>query len=94
MQALGAAGEFVPPRLSTLEDTLDRALESASSHGGPVVAADLWDLERFSDCPACFPARAARLRRMNLSQAVEPRIACDCASSQASGSSTSGEVTS
>ncbi|MFN0008588.1 MAG: radical SAM protein [Planctomycetota bacterium] len=80
MEALAATGDFVPPRLSTLEEVLDRGLESSSSHGGPLVVADLWDLERFSRCPTCFPARSARLGRMNLSQQVEPRIPCDCAS--------------
>ena len=84
MEALAAAGDFTPPRLSTLEEVLDRAVEDASSRGGPVVVADLWDLERFSDCPNCFAARAARLRRMNLSQRIEPRVQCGCASASAS----------
>lgn len=91
MEALAASGDFTPPRLPTLEEVLGRALESVSSRGGPVVVADLWDLQVFSDCRACFPARAARLRRMNLSQRVEPRIPCDCASSRAPGSRITGE---
>lgn len=84
MEALAASGDFTPPTLATLEEVLDRALESASSHGSPLVVADLWDLERFSDCPRCFPARAARLRRMNLSQKVEARVLCECASTKPS----------
>jgi len=79
LEALRDSGDFVPPRLATLEDALDRALELTAPRGTPVVAADLWDLERFSDCPACFPAREARLRRMNLAQRVEPRVPCGCA---------------
>jgi len=80
MEALAATGDFVPPRLSTLEEVLDRALENTASRRGPLVVADLWDLERFSHCPTCFPARKARLHRMNLSQRIEPRISCDCGS--------------
>lgn len=80
MEALAATGDFVPPRLSTLEEVLDRALESIATRGSPIVVADLWDLERFSHCPTCFPSRSERLRRMNLSQQAEPRIFCDCGS--------------
>jgi len=80
MEALRDSGEFVPPRLATLEEAFDRALELVSARATPIVAADLWDLARFSDCAACFPAREARLRRMNLSQQVEPRVPCDCSS--------------
>ena len=40
------------------------------------VFVDLWDLERFSDCPHCLPARRQRLQRVNLSQRVEPAAAC------------------
>ena len=83
MEALAASGDFTPPRLATLEEVLDRALANVSSARAPVVVADLWDLERFSDCPVCFPARAARLRRMNLSQQIEPRVTCDCDPSRA-----------
>lgn len=83
MEALAASGDFTPPRLATLEEVLDRALARVSSARAPLVVADLWDLERFSDCPVCFPARAARLRRMNLSQQIESRVTCDCDPSRA-----------
>ena len=39
-----------------------------------------WDLEKFSECPACFPARRARLREMNLRQTVPARVACPACS--------------
>jgi hypothetical protein len=40
------------------------------------VFADLWNLDRFSDCPSCFTARRDRLHRMNLEQRACPSIAC------------------
>lgn len=73
LDALAAAGAFEPPSLATLEAAFDDAL----ALGGGRVFADVWDLERFSRCVACFPARAARLRAMNLSQRHLPRVRCD-----------------
>jgi radical SAM enzyme (TIGR01210 family) len=70
--ALAAEGEFTQPRLETLEEVFDGGLERPGSR----VFADLWELERFSGCSKCFPARRDRLARMNLSQKVEPRVAC------------------
>jgi radical SAM enzyme (TIGR01210 family) len=72
LDALAAQGEFTPPRLETLEEAFDRSLKRPRSR----VLADLWDLERFSDCPKCFPARRDRLARMNRTQKIEPRVAC------------------
>jgi len=72
LEALGARGEFAPPRL--------RTLEAAAAYGVALrrgrVFADVWDLERFSTCPHCLPARAACLREMNLRQRVPPRVVC------------------
>jgi radical SAM enzyme (TIGR01210 family) len=73
LEALATRGEFAPPRLSTLE----QALASAISMRRGRVFADLWDLERFSGCAHCFPARLARLREMNLTQCVPPVIECE-----------------
>jgi archaeosine synthase beta-subunit len=72
MEALATAGEFAPPKLSTLEQVLDFGV----SLGRGRVFADLWDLQKFAACPACFTARQDRLRRINLSQSVEPVIGC------------------
>jgi radical SAM enzyme (TIGR01210 family) len=68
MEALGA----VRPTLADLEAALERALERAPGR----VFADLWDLDRFSDCPSCFEARHHRLRRMNLEQRAQPSAPC------------------
>jgi uncharacterized Fe-S cluster-containing MiaB family protein len=67
-----AEGWFAPPQLRSLE----RVLEEAVGWGRGRVFADLWDLERFSDCSRCFPARRQRLERVNLSQRLEPAVDC------------------
>jgi len=86
LEALAEQGRFAPPRLATLEDAFD-----ASSREGARVLADTWDLDAFSACPACFPARRDRLARMNLSQRVEPRVACtSCSTSRSSDPDSAG----
>lgn len=72
MEELAGEGLFSPPRLASLE----AAMEHALGLNAGVALADLWDLAQFSNCPVCFEARQARLQRMNLSQAAEPRVAC------------------
>jgi len=72
MERLAALGEFTPPTLAQLEDALDGCAHIADT----VVTADTWDLEKFARCEACLPARAERLRRVNVSGCAEPRIAC------------------
>jgi len=73
MEALQAAGDFVPPTLFDLERSLEYGL--SLKHGR--VFADLWDLDRFSKCPICFGARRSRLEQMNLHQSLLPAIQCD-----------------
>ena len=72
LAALATNGEFTPPRLVTLEAALEASLALRRGR----VFADVWDLKRFADCAVCFPARAERLRQMNLMQRVLPRVAC------------------
>ncbi|WP_197444204.1 radical SAM protein [Maioricimonas rarisocia] len=74
MEHLGRAGTFAPPSLSSLEAVLDAGL--AMNRGRVFV--DLWDIEQLYDCRECGPARAERLKRMNLSQTPLPRVACTC----------------
>lgn len=76
MEALAARGEFSPPALTTFEMAADQVLSKQRGR----VFADTWDLKRFSNCPACFPERRARLERLNLSQAPEPAVRCECCS--------------
>ena len=40
------------------------------------VFADLWDLDRFSSCAACFPRRLDRLAWQNDTQQVPARVIC------------------
>lgn len=72
METLQAAREFSPPTIRSMEEVLERALVM----GGGLVLMDLWDVERFFDCQECGPARSDRIHRMNLSQAMQPRIEC------------------
>lgn len=60
--------------LAAMEEVLDYAV----GLGRGRVFMDLWDIERCVRCPNCGPARAERMRRVNLEQTVYPRIACDC----------------
>ncbi len=73
MEALGEQGHFSPPALATLE----AALASGIAQGRGRVFADLWDLERFSNCHHCFAARAERLQIMNLQQTIPPLPHCN-----------------
>ncbi|HEY1435337.1 MAG TPA: radical SAM protein [Thermoanaerobaculia bacterium] len=72
LEELAATGEFSEPRLAVLEAALDFGLVLRRGR----VFADLWDLERFGRCDACFPARRARLAEANRLQRVLPRVAC------------------
>jgi archaeosine synthase beta-subunit len=72
MEAL--APRFVPPTLRALEAVIEYGLTRA----GLRVFADLWDLPRLFTC-SCSPARAERLRTMNLTQHIAAPVACrDC----------------
>ena len=61
-----------PPSIAMLQESVEYGIALGKGR----VFADLWDLRRFSTCDVCFDARAARLHRMNLDQAVTPPIAC------------------
>jgi radical SAM enzyme (TIGR01210 family) len=79
LEALRAEGKFEPPTLETLEAAVRQALGVGRGRGR--VFADLWDLGRFSRCPACLPRRQERLEQMNRTQRVamvpaEPCLAC------------------
>ena len=74
MEALSVEGAFRPPRLDDIERSA--ALALARIRGHERIFVDLWDLESFSACAACFAARRERLHAMNLEQRVLPPIAC------------------
>ena len=72
MDRLAAVGQFIEPTLVQLEDTMDYGVGQARGR----VFADLWDLERFSSCTACFPQRRDRLAKQNDTQQIPARITC------------------
>ncbi|MFQ5633078.1 MAG: radical SAM protein, partial [bacterium] len=74
LDALQKQELFHEPRLDSLEEVLDYGISLQRGR----VFADLWDLERFSDCEKCFEKRRARLYEMNLLQTRLPAIRCTC----------------
>ena len=72
MDRLAAAGQFTEPTLGQLEDAMDYGVGQARGR----VFADLWDLDRFSSCAACFPRRLDRRARQNDTQQVPARVIC------------------
>jgi radical SAM enzyme (TIGR01210 family) len=81
MDALAAAGAFQAPDLDDIERTYDLALLNHRDRGRIFV--DLWDLDRFGGCPACFDARRTRLAAMNDEQRILPRVSCPAGASHA-----------
>jgi archaeosine synthase beta-subunit len=77
IERLAAADLFREPSLEDVERSLAIGLAAAGGRGRVVV--DLWDLQRFASCPACFERRKTRLHTMNLAQTVSaPSAACAC----------------
>jgi uncharacterized Fe-S cluster-containing MiaB family protein len=72
LERLQSVGDFIPPTLSQLEESLDRCLQ----FGTTVVTADLWDVELLASCAECRAERIDRLRRVNVTGQPESRIAC------------------
>lgn len=72
MERLAQEGAFSPPTIRSLEQVLDHGLSLARGR----VFADLWDIERFCDCPLCGPPRAERIATMNLGQRRAPPVIC------------------
>jgi len=72
LQDLQASGSFDPPALATLESALASGIELGKGR----VFADIWDLKRFSNCPACFQDRWERMNTMNLHQEIPDAQAC------------------
>lgn len=76
MEKLREEGEYIPPTLAAFEDVFDQAMNLNSGR----IFADVWDLEKFSDCDDCFEARKERITLMNKKQKVLPGIKCQCKS--------------
>jgi radical SAM enzyme (TIGR01210 family) len=82
LEALEVGGLFKPPRLDDLERSLTAALRLPRPTGARVFA-DIWDLDRFSDCSQCLEARRARLQAMNLGQQERAPVRCAACSGSA-----------
>jgi archaeosine synthase beta-subunit len=74
LEELQRQGHFAPPRLESLEEVHDHGIGLKRGR----VFVDLWDVERFYSCPRCGPARAERMRSMNLTQQPAPAVVCSC----------------
>jgi len=72
MNELADAGDFSPPRLSTLEAAVEHGLGLRRGR----VFVDLWDTGRGDSCPFCYDQGIERLRAMNLRQAILPLATC------------------
>ena len=74
LETLADDGFFREPRLLDLERSLTLALKRAPSSGR--VFADLWNLDRFSDCSHCLDGRRTHLLAANLEQHVPESVDC------------------
>ncbi len=73
MELLAEAGEFIPPKLATLESAVEYGIKLQRGR----VFSDLWDLQRTDPrCMECYPARISRLAAMNRHQQVPDPIEC------------------
>jgi hypothetical protein len=68
VEKLAAADLFREPSLGDVERSLAIGLAAADGRGRVFV--DLWGLQRFASCAACFERRKTRLHTMNLAQTV------------------------
>src|SRR5690606_29737784 len=78
IETLERTGDVVVPGLTDLEDALDAALATRAERTADttLVCVDTWNLEALTDCAACHGTRVDRLRAMNLTQQVRPRVPC------------------
>jgi archaeosine synthase beta-subunit len=73
MDTLIAQGAFVPPLLKVVEEAAEYGISLDKGR----VFVDLWDMPLNADeCPHCRDNRLARLRELNLSQKILPRMEC------------------
>jgi archaeosine synthase beta-subunit len=78
MEALAASGDYTPPTMSAIEETLATCLQRfvASISTAPRVFMDTWDLARFASCSKCVADRVKRIEEINWQQVVLPPVSC------------------
>lgn len=78
LEALANDGHFRQPHFADIERSLALSIGQLRERGSSArVMADLWDLDRFADCPHCLGARRHRLEQMNLQQRSIPSVPCE-----------------
>ncbi len=65
---------FSPPGISSVEEVMEYGLRLKNGR----IFTDLWDIEKFANCPQCIDQRKNRLMEMNMHQRIMPRIECSC----------------
>jgi len=73
MTQLERSGTFRPPKLASLECVA----EATVSLGPGRAFVDLWNADQLEACSACAFPRIERLRQMNFTQRIPPRVSCD-----------------
>ncbi len=78
MEALAASGDYTPPRILTIEETLATCLQRVviKMSTAPRVFMDTWDLARFASCSKCAADRVKRIEAMNWQQVMLPEVVC------------------
>ncbi len=74
MDFLSESGNFKQPKIESLEEVVEYGIKLNRGD----VFADLWDIDKFSNCNKCFNRRKERLNKMNLYQKISPGIRCSC----------------
>jgi archaeosine synthase beta-subunit len=74
METLSRTGEFTPPSLEGLEESLEYGIAQRRGR----VFADLWDLQAFVRCGVCDPSRIERIQAMNHFQSIPVRVPHEC----------------
>jgi len=74
LNSLESTGFFHSPKIQSLEEVLEYGILLSKGR----VFADLWDVERFSNCDKCIAHRKRRLNMMNLEQKSLVPHYCNC----------------
>lgn len=78
LEELAPMAAFTRPTLLFVEEVYQAALGETRA----TVTVDLWDSERLGGCDRCRLERIARLRRINATGRLEPRVECGACGSR------------
>ena len=74
LDQLATDGHFASPSIRSLETVQAASLPEPRAR----IFVDMWDIEKFADCPRCRDRRIERIRIMNQEQQTPPIVECDC----------------